>query len=307
MILGLTLFGILVIILVSFAICTTVCSLSMEAAVLFTPSFLVLFPAIVQGFPHLPVNASIGLSLVVEIFGYSSSVAGYWYRKRIDFHVAGRLILMTAPLAVVGRIASYIVPGSLLIAAFGVLLLSLALIVLMNHARIAELNANPSSYRAKTCLFCALQPWKGHGDPPDGAGYHTAFKPDGKDKGTLSVAGLFAGLAGIAVGEIVQTFLILKKCVPLKFSGGTSALTLHLTILTALLMNVAILFIQPPFLPTKGIAIPWNIALIIAPTVLLGGQVGSWVNSRLSPTVQVRSLVVVYGLVGVVALGLALF
>lgn len=261
MILGLTLLGIIIVVLVSFTICTTVCSLSMEAAVLFTPSFLVLFPAIVQGFPHLPVNASIGLSLVVEIFGYTSSVAGYWYRKRIDLHVVGKVVLMTAPLAVVGRIASYYVPGGVLIAAFGVILLSLATIVLMNHKHISELNTQPSNYRAKTRLFSPPQPWTGPGEPSDPQRFHTAFKPDRKDKGTLGAAGLFTGLAGIAVGEIVQTFLILKKRVPLKFSGGTSALTLHLTILTALAVNVVILFLQPPFLPTKGVAIPWNIGV----------------------------------------------
>ena len=49
----------------------------MEAAVLFVPAFLFLFPKIVEGFPQITPNEASGLAITVEFFGYTSSVLGY--------------------------------------------------------------------------------------------------------------------------------------------------------------------------------------------------------------------------------------
>lgn len=89
---------------ISLGICITVCALAMEPAVLFTPSFLFVFPVLFPSFPVLTPNEAIGLAFIVEIFGYTSSVTGYWYRGQIDVSTAQTMVLVTIPLAVIGRL-----------------------------------------------------------------------------------------------------------------------------------------------------------------------------------------------------------
>ncbi|MDY7082817.1 MAG: sulfite exporter TauE/SafE family protein, partial [Halobacteria archaeon] len=101
---GIPLVGLLLLVLLGFVIATIVNTFAMEAAVLFTPAFLFVFPVVVTGFPSLSTNAAIGLAFFVELFGYSSSVAAYWYRHQIDFNVAAKILAITVPAAVVARV-----------------------------------------------------------------------------------------------------------------------------------------------------------------------------------------------------------
>ena len=83
---------------VSLVICITVCTLAMEASVLFTPAFIFLFPLIIVGFPEVSTNEAIGLAITIEFFGYTSSVTGYWLRRQIDFSLAFKVLAVTVPL-----------------------------------------------------------------------------------------------------------------------------------------------------------------------------------------------------------------
>ena len=94
-------------ILISLLICITVCSLAMEAAVLFVPAFIFLFPRIVSGFPSVTPNEAIGLAITVEFFGYSSSVLGYWFRNQVDIRLGLRLLAITVPFAVLARVLAF--------------------------------------------------------------------------------------------------------------------------------------------------------------------------------------------------------
>ena len=125
--------GLVLLVVLGFTIATTVNTFAMEAAVLFTPAFLFVFPVVVPGFPAVTVNAAIGLALFVELFGYSSSVAAYWYRHQIDFDIAAKLLAITVPVAVVARAGSYYVPSDLLMLGFGLLLVVLAVVLYEAH------------------------------------------------------------------------------------------------------------------------------------------------------------------------------
>lgn len=315
--LGLPLPDLLLFIAVSLVICVTLCALAMEASVLFTPAFLFLFPHIVRGFPILSTNEAIGLALVVEFFGYTSSVTGYWLRHQVSFAVAGRILAVTVPLAVVGRVGSYFLPATGLLLLFGLILLLLAGII---HR----------AYRQglrHTCLLCGDsvarmrmgEPTTGVRLASAGAGSRrTVSRPPGTDGPTRNLSGLslgafdrtlvgsgglLAGLVGIAIGEVTNTFLTVRKRVPIKISTGTSALVLHLTILSALATNVLLLVAGPPALHATAITIPWGIGFILAPVVMVGGQIGSFLNSRLPDAALLHALTGTYVLVGFFVLG----
>ncbi len=260
---------VLIVVAVSLLICTTVCVLAMEAAVLFTPAFLFLFPTITTGFPSLTMNEAIGLALIIEAFGYTSSVLAYWYRRQVLWRCVGSIIAFTIPLALVMRLAAYKVPDIALMLAFGGLLLVLGVLVARFHG-----TTTTGSFRAGFQPVCN----------------------DRRDRATVLSAGAFAGLVGVAIGEITNVWLMLKKRVPVHLSVGTSAAVLHLTILATALFNLAIVYLQLG--GGKPVQIPWAVAAFIIPTVIVGGQIGAWLNHHLPPRVLQRGMVGVYLLVG---------
>ncbi|MFB6194582.1 MAG: TSUP family transporter [Haloplanus sp.] len=325
--------GLVMLVLLGFVIATTVNTFAMEAAVLFVPAFLFVFPLLVPGFPSLATNAAIGLALFVELFGYSSSVAAYWYRHQIDFNIAAKVLTITIPTAIVARAGSYYVPSQLLMIGFGLLLVSLSVVLYESHEHgpslvdtVAEkpelslLAVLGEEYEPRTRITTDTHdaeetpPSDTMGGPAtseDERANGTALMGDGSD-GTVfhleaadvlisAGGGILAGLVGIAIGELTQTMLALRRRVPLKLSTGTSALVLHVTIVAALLANIALLTVAPS-VTGEGFTVPFLIGSFVATGCLFGGQVGAYLNNRLSETTVMWMLIAVYFLVGVFVL-----
>ncbi|MFQ5689081.1 MAG: TSUP family transporter [Gemmatimonadota bacterium] len=330
--LGFELPDLLLFLSISLAICVTLCTLAMEASVLFTPAFLFLFPHIVGGFPSITPNEAIGLALVVEFFGYTSSVTGYWLRRQIDFSTAGRVLAVTVPLAVAGRLASYFVPGTGLLLLFGLILAGLAVVIYRSYRNDVR----------HTCLLCGdslagmrmdegtvegggpSEASPSHAEAPaaPGTAAEAVWGPPGYrprthlwrgtagggiglaalDRIIVGLGGALAGLVGIAIGEVTNTFLTVRKRVSVKMSTGTSALVLHLTILSALTTNLLVLAGGASVMRAERIVIPWGIGLLLAPVVIIGGQLGSFLNSRLSERTLLRLLTGAYLLVSIFVL-----
>ena len=313
MILGFEPHNLVIFIVIALLICVTLCTLAMEASMLFTPAFLFLFPVLFAEFPKVTANEAIGLAITIEFFGYTSSVLGYWYRKQIDFRLAGKVLVYTVPLAVVGRVAAYFVPGDGLLVLFSLVLVGLAIVIFRAHQ---------GEFR-HTCLLCgdsrvamhyeadnphmpgdggdAEAPPVSTPEPtPDSGIIRTAFNV--MDRFIVCIAGAFAGIVGVGIGEISNTFLTVRKRVPVKVSTGTSALVLHITILAALAANLVILWSDLPVFDAKGIEIPWLIAFICAPVVIIGGQIGAYINSKITDRTLIRALMTAYVVIGVFVL-----
>lgn len=306
MVLGFPVGDLVFLIGVSLLICITVCTLAMEAAVLFVPAFLFLFPKIVEGFPQITPNEAIGLAITVEFFGYTSSVLGYWFRKQIDIQLGLRILAITVPFAIAARVGAFYIPGEGLLVVFGVVLLALAWILMQSYF---------GGIR-HTCLLCGdsiatMRTDDEGGDDPADKSLNNMIDPvtkrprmsqtvqfNGADKTILSNAGVLAGVIGVAIGEITNTFLSIRKNMPIKVATGTAALVLHVTILAALCANLVVIFGDFSFIDTEDIVIPWKIAFILAPVVIIGGQIGSMINSKLSDHALARSMIAAYTLVG---------
>jgi uncharacterized membrane protein YfcA len=135
----------------------------------------------------------------------------------------------------------------------------------------------------------------------------TNFLFNAVDRIILCIGGAFGGLVGVAIGEISKTFLTVKKKVPIKVATGTSALVLHITILSALAANLAVLGSGIEFFETQEISIPWTIAFILAPVVVIGGQIGSFINSRLSDQALIRAMMIAYVVVSIIVFANLIF
>ena len=275
MILGFEVFDFFVFIVISLLICITLCTLAMEASVLFLPAFLFLFPIIIANFPDVTPNEAIGLAITIEFFGYTSSVTGYWLRGQVDFRLGMRVLAITVPFAIVGRLVAYFIPGNGLLLVFGLVLIALAFIIFREYQ--GEIR--------HTCLLCgdSLTAMRYESAKKSEAGATVASPDAGKkqrprfnvafnmmDRGILFIGGAFGGFVGVAIGEISNTFLSVRKQVPVKVATGTAALVLHITILSALATNVVIIYSDIEWFQAKEIEIPWTIAWILAPVVIVG-------------------------------------
>lgn len=310
--------------LISLLLCITVCSLAMESVVLFVPAFLFFFPAMFESFPALSPNEAIGLAFIVVFFGYSSSVSGYWYRRQIDFTIAAKILLITIPLGILARLVSYVVPEGGLVVVFGLLLIGLSAVIYRYH---------PAAER--TCLLCGdafigMQYLGGKepdtdeevDDPDlktDGSGQYTPrtrllsaegsapFPLSWSDRAIVGFGGGFAGLVGVAIGEVSNTFLTCRKRIPVQISTGTSALVLYLTMMAVLATNLVVIALDPPLLETATVEVPWRIGVVIGGIVIIGGQIGAYLNSKASDRTIVRTLIAVYFLVGLFVIAEYLF
>ncbi|MFB6163583.1 MAG: TSUP family transporter [Haloarculaceae archaeon] len=330
--------GLVMLVLLGFTIATIVNTFAMEAAVLFTPAFLFVFPRVVPGFPALEINAAIGLALFVELFGYSSSVIAYWFRHQIDFNIAAKLLVLTVPVAMLARAGSYYVPSGVLMLGFGALLVLLAVVLYESHehgpsivdtvAEKPELSLAAvlaTEYEPRTRVLsdtheaAETPPGDAMGGPAtseeerptgttlmgDGAD-GTVFHLEAIDVGISVLGGLLAGFIGIAIGELTQAMLTMRRRVPLKLSTGTSALVLHLTIVSALVSNIALLTFAPS-ITGEGFTVPFGVGSFVALGCLFGGQAGAYLNNRLSESTVMAMLIAVYLLVGMLVLVRTLF
>lgn len=283
MLLGFGLGEVAVLVVVSMLLCALATSLAMETIALYLPAVLLLFPAVLPNFPAVGTNDAIGLALVVMFFGQTSTLSGYWYRGQVDRRLAAAALSITVPLAVAGRVGSFFLPGEALLAVFAVLLFGLAAVVARYHGE-----ASAASDRSLA-------------DDEPAAGDGGTVVLDRTDRLVYAVGGLLGGGLGFATGELSNTTLTIRNGVDVSLSTGTSTLVLYLTVLTANVTNLVVIN-YVPLGNAGGVAVPWRVAAIAAPAFLVGGQLGSLLNDRLSSGAIVRLLVGSYVLVGVVTL-----
>lgn len=331
--------GLLLLVLTGFIIATTVNTFAMESAVLFVPAFLFVVPVIVSGFPDLPANAAVGLALFVGLFGYSSSVPAYWYRHQIDFNIAARLLVITVPTAVVARVASYYAPDDLLMLGFGGLLVLLAIVLFESHEHgpsvvglvvkkpemsfLSAVLDEAYEPRTRVCQNThnapETPPAESLGGPADSPDYRsngraifgdrddaTDFHLEVFDAVVTLLGGALAGLVGIAIGELTQAMLTLRRRVPLHLSTGTAAIVLHVTIVSALVTNLILLEFASS-ITGEGFTVPFGPGIFVATGCLFGGQMGAYLNNHLSEHTVMRMLIIMYFFLGAFVLGRVLF
>ncbi|EFW93843.1 hypothetical protein ZOD2009_01830 [Haladaptatus paucihalophilus DX253] len=284
--------GLAFFVLLTFLIATTVNTFAMEAAVLFTPAFLFVYPELVPAFPDLALQGAIGLALFVELFGYTSSVSAYWFRGQVDWTVAKAVLAVSVPVAIVARAVSYFVPSTALKVLFGGMLLVLSFVLYLSHRDGKSLGDLVDASR----LFGDSSRIRTDGGTPD----TTQF--DRFDRTIAGVGGAMAGLVGIAIGELAQTLLTVRKNVSIRISTGTSALILHGTIVSALVANLLLLRYAPESFSGHDFTVPFEFGLVAGVTCAVGGQTGAFLNSRVPEHRTVQTMTVVYSLVGVFTL-----
>lgn len=242
----------------------------------------------------LPPEVAIGTGLITEVFGFASGLFAYIRKRLIDFSLGLTLLVVTIPLALVGTWVAGLVDAEILKVILGVGLFAVALSFLRapEHKDVVRMNdAIDEEYggdKAETCLVTA-------------DGEQVCYTVCNKTEGRLiaGVGGLFVGMISTGLGELNGYFLLQRCRVPSKVSVATSVFVVALTALSASAGH----FFRFTQAGDEVLNTVLSIVIFTVPGVIIGGQLGSRVASRIPQHTLERGLGVLFILVGALTLG----
>lgn len=271
---------------VSILIATIAMASGVEGATFFSPLFMLAL--------GLPPNIAIGTGLITEVFGFASGLYAYTRKRFIDFRLGSMLLMVTIPMALLGTWVSGHVEPDILRATLAVGLFAVAASFLRTpeHEEVVLLDtAIQHEYggeQAETCLVTA-------------EGEEIRYSVCNRTEGWMisGLGGLFIGMISTGLGELNGYFLLQRCRVPSKVSVATSVFVVAATALTASIGH-AVQLVQGSHSELSTI---FNLLLFTVPGVIIGGQFGSAVASRIPQRVLERSMGLLFVLVGASMLG----
>lgn len=243
----------------------------------------------------LPPEVAIGAALITEVFGFSSGLVAYARKKLIDYRLGLTLLTATVPAALVGTWAAGWIDPNLLKIVFSLGLIAIAVSFLRAspHAETAPVLAvadgiDASNLQPETCIISA-------------AGTEHRYTINNPSQGQLvaGLGGVLIGLLSTGLGE-VNGFYLLKVCrMPSQVAIATNVFIVAITALIASCGH----FVN--FIQEGGDTLATVLSLVsfTVPGVIIGGQMGSYVASRIPQQTLERSLAVLFTIVAAITLG----
>lgn len=242
----------------------------------------------------LPPEVAIGAALITEVFGFSSGLVAYARKKLIDYRLGLTLLTATVPAALVGTWAAGWIDPNLLKIVFSLGLIAIAFSFLRsNHEEtapvmaVAGMNAN-SNEQPQTCIVTA-----------EGKEHRYTINNPTQGQMVAGLGGVLIGLLSTGLGE-VNGFYLLKICrMPSQVAIATNVFIVAITALVASCGH----FVN--FVQQGGETLDTVLSLVsfTVPGVIVGGQLGSYVASRIPQQTLERSLAVLFTLVAAITLG----
>ena len=265
------------------AICVATCAMlsGIGGAALFTPIFVLVFPLLGEEYELSSTVAAIAAALITQTFGFLSGFIGYQRRRLIDYGLASRLLVIAIPVAIAGAMLANAVPDSLLLAAYAVLVLLLAVGLLrQTRARAMPREDVPQELRLVI----------------DSAGNRHEFAHEGlhiRDKLLTGVGAFMTGLVSVGIGEVTISQLT-RRGVPIAVAAATSVLVVILTVATAS-SALAVELIRDG----GWSAVPWHLLVYDIPGVLIGGQIGPRLQGRFNQRTLQKAIAFMFVVIGI--------
>jgi uncharacterized membrane protein YfcA len=276
---------------VSICVATTAMLSGIGGAALFIPIFIIIFPLLGPEYP-LTTAAAIGTALMTEVFGFSSGFVGYYRKRLIDFRSAIPFICVSVPVAILGALLLAVLKDqdTFLKGAYAILMLSLCPIILRHTPPTSVTDEGAT----KAVGAAVNQPTRTV-VARTGQTYTYPIPRQGIVGGIITSTGAFlTGLLGVGIGEVIVPQLVKRNRVPVAVAAATSVFTVIVTIASASFTQVAAL------LSAGGVnAIPWNLVCYTIPAVIIGGQLGPWLQGRIAQRTMEKSIAILFGVIGV--------
>ena len=104
------------------------------------------------------------------------------------------------------------------------------------------------------------------------------------------LGGASVGLISVGIGETTVTTLRVRCGVPMRIATGTSVFVVAVTVMFAALTDIALIGFE---------SVPWSLVLFTIPGVLIGGQIGPKIATKLSSETGEKILIVVFLFFGI--------
>lgn len=275
---------------ISIAIATMAMTSGVGGAVFFVPILLLGL--------GLPPEVAIGVGLITEVFGFTSGVVAYLRRKLVDFQLAKSILVFSIPMATLGVLAANFVDSNILRGLFGVGLLAVAFGLLSAPApesaseAAKDLPSDDLHDATMTSLTSA-------------AGEVFRYRLGNKRTRRLvaAVGGFFMGMISTGLGELNSYFLLQKCKIPSKVAVATSVFTVAFTALVAGTAH----FISFVSAGEETLSTVLNLVVFTVPGVIIGGQIGPYVATRISQHALEKTLGGLFVFVAILTLGQLFF
>ncbi len=271
---------------ISVVFATTAMASGVEGATFFTPLFILAL--------GLPPDIAIGTGLITEVFGFASGLFAYTRKRLIDFKLGVALLIVTVPMALIGTWLVAYIPSAILKTILGVGLLAVAASFLRSPEPkdiVRSDEAIEDEYggeKAETCLTTREN---------EKICYTVCNRTEGRL--IAGVGGLFIGMISTGLGELNGYFLLQRCRVPSRVAVASSVFVVAVTALVASTGH----FVK--FVQAGGDTLNTVLSLVIftVPGVIIGGQLGPLVSSRISQRTLERALAILFILVAALVLG----
>ncbi len=232
--------------------------------------------------------------MITEVFGFASGLFAYNRKRLIDYKLGLSLLVVTVPMALFGTWAAGYVPADILKTILGMGLIAIAVAFLRtpekNEMKLLDdvIEEEYGGEKGETCLVTR-------------EGKEICYTVCNRTEGRLiaGVGGMFIGMISTGLGELNGYFLLQRCRVPSAVAVATSVFVVAITALVASTGH----FIK--FVQTGGETLNTVLSLVIftVPGVIIGGQLGPLVASRISQQTLERGLAILFIIVAVLMLG----
>jgi uncharacterized membrane protein YfcA len=281
------------------AVSTLAISAGIGGAALFAPILLIVFPLMGPEYPLQSASASVAVAILTETFGFSSGCLGYLRRNLIDPEVALQFALISIPIAVLSASFLRLDPLALK-TVYSALMLLLSVYFFVGGDTAQEVKVRAANDNDSSDDNVGNENFEAESR-------RIRYDSDGKEY-SYSIGGVvgplggvatglgavLTGVLGVGIGEVVLPQL-LRQGFPVEVAAATSTLTVTLTALSAAVVQLRAL--------TSGDAgwdnVPWNLIQFMIPGVLVGGQVASSMQGKMSQRQLEKGVALLFGLIGV--------
>jgi uncharacterized protein len=280
-----------------FPACIVIASIAMLTGIsgtaMLTPFLILVFPVI--GVPILTPGQAVGMALFTEFFGFLSGWEGYSKVGLIDYKTGWKLARIGVPVIVVFSLVSQYVPSILLKGAYGVMMVTLATylsLTAISNVRNRELKKLPEA--VERIPRVAESPTERVVRTRTGIEYR--YKVCDQNSGYLvTTAGCaMEGLVSVGLGELLMPNLVKRCKIPVAVSAATSVFVIAVTVLSGSMTAILALLRQ------GGVdAVPWGLVAYTIPGAVIGGQLGSRFQGRISDAMTERIIATLFAIVGV--------
>ena len=270
----------------SIVIATIAMASGIGGAVFFSPLFILLL--------KLEPSVAVGTALLTELFGFASGLVAYLQRQLIDFRLGTNLLMFSIPAAVVGSLVADAFPADVLKGIFAVGIIFIGSQLYLSYRREEKEKLDDSieqegSESSESVLI-------------DRAGTEYRYTICHKDQGRMfaAVGGAFLGMISVGLAELQEYHLVARCRVPSPVAVATSVFVVVVTVLIA---SVGHFYHFATSADSDAVSQVLSIVTFTAPGVLIGGQLGPFLQARVNPDVVKVGIAFLFVTVGILMLG----